>query len=88
MTKAHDKRPGDKTHDQQIAIIEKRVNTENGGAGFDAEADLAMPPEEHAARLRGESLQAGREPPEDADDREMIRGENQQSAHGRKHAGG
>ena len=86
MSKSHDKPAGDKTHDQQIAIIEKRVNTKNGGKDFDAEADLTMPPAEHAARLRGADLKAKCEPPESVDDREMIRGVNQESAHDKKRA--
>jgi hypothetical protein len=87
MSKAHNKPTGDKTHDQRIAIIEKRVNTKNGGAGFDAEADLTMPPEEHAARLRGASLDTERRPIEE-DDRSILRGEHQESVHGRKHGAG
>lgn len=86
MSKAHDKLPGDKTHALQQDIISGRVNTKNGDADFDAEADLTMPPEEHAAVLRGETLDTKREPLVDADDRQMLRGENQRSEHEKKRA--
>lgn len=86
MSKAHNKLPGAKTHEQQIAIIEKRVDTSNGGKAFDAEADLKMLPEEHAAVLRGQTLDASHAPLSDADDREMIRGENQESVHHKNRA--
>ncbi len=84
MSKAHNKLAGDKTHALQQDIIAGRVNTKNGGAEFDAEADLKMPPEEHAAVLRGENLDADRRSLVDVDDREMLRGENQESEHNKK----
>ena len=88
MSKAHNKPAGDKTHALQQDIIAGRVNTRNGGPEFDAEADLKMPPEEHAAVLRGESFDTDREPLVDADDRAMLRGENQENEHNKKRADG
>jgi hypothetical protein len=72
---------GPKTHQQQLRIIEKRENTKNADADFDAEADLKKSTQEReaergGAKLRGEDVELS-----DADDREMIRGVNQESEH-------
>jgi hypothetical protein len=72
---------GKSTHDQQIQIIEKRVNTKNAGDDFDAEADLKMSPEQREARRKGASLRAGQRDLVDPDDRNMLRGEHQESEH-------
>ena len=72
---------GNSTHDQQIAILEKRVNTKNAGDDFDAEADLKMSPEQREARRKGANLRADQRDLVDPDDRNMLRGENQESEH-------
>jgi hypothetical protein len=68
-----------KTHDQQMRIIEKRVNTANAGPDFDVEADLKRSDAARKAFQQGENLKPG--PESLTEDRGMIRGENQESAH-------
>lgn len=41
---------GNKTHKQQIRIIEERVNTKNAGDGFDASEDLKRSDEDEERR--------------------------------------
>ncbi|MBE7185864.1 MAG: hypothetical protein INR68_15815 [Methylobacterium mesophilicum] len=78
---------GNKTHDQQKAIIEKRVNTANAGVDFDAEADLKLSPEERAARDRGRDLDMPRGTgTADPDDRSILRGTHQENEHNKKRA--
>lgn len=47
---------GNKTHQQQRDIIEKRVNTANAGPDFDAEADLHRSDAAKGAFERGANL--------------------------------
>jgi hypothetical protein len=68
-----------KTHDQQIRIIEKRVNTANAGPDFDVQADLKRPDAARKAFEQGGDLKPG--PESLTEDRGIIRGENQESAH-------
>ena len=72
---------GNKTHDQQIRILEGRVNTKNAGDDFDAEADLKMSPDERAARRKGADLRTDQRDLVDPDDRNILRGEHQESRH-------
>ncbi|ESZ62909.1 hypothetical protein [Mesorhizobium sp. L103C131B0] len=72
---------GRKTHEQQLRIIEKRENTSNAGDDFNAEDELKRSKQEREARqdsanLRDEGVELA-----DKDDRQMIRGENQESKH-------
>lgn len=71
---------GKNTHEQQLRIIEKRVDTSNAGDDFDATEELRRSKEERQARQDGASLPRQRDLT-DKDDRSMIRGENQESAH-------
>jgi hypothetical protein len=77
---------GNKTHEQQLRIIEKRENTKNAGKDFDAEADLRKSEAEREAFRKGAKLRSN--PPDiaDRDDRNIIRGENQESSHHKKRA--
>ena len=72
---------GKKTHEQQVRIIEKRENPSNAGDDFNAEAELKRSKQEREAHLGGEKIRD--EAPElvDKDDRQMIRGQNQESKH-------
>lgn len=68
---------GNKTHEQQLRIIEERENTKNADKDFDAEADLRKSKAERDAFRKGAALRS--DPPDiaDRDDRNIIRGENQ-----------
>lgn len=69
----------DKTHDQQMRIIEKRENTANGDKDLDITADLKRLGAAREAFRKGEDLQF-----RDADndgDRDIARGVNQESIH-------
>lgn len=79
---------GRKTHDQQVRIIEERVNTKNAGEDFDATAELKRSEQERRARRDSSSLAPADVELTDPDDREMIRGENQESPHHKRPAGG
>jgi hypothetical protein len=68
-----------KTHEQQMRIIEKRVNTANAGPDFDIEPDLKRSDGAKKAFQQGEDLKSG--PDSLTDDRGMIRGKSQESAH-------
>ncbi|TGQ12475.1 MULTISPECIES: hypothetical protein [unclassified Mesorhizobium] len=72
---------GKTTHDQQRRIIEERVNTKNAGKDFNAEEELKRPRQERAARAKGSDLKPGERDLIDPDDRQMLRGENQESPH-------
>ncbi|AZO08591.1 MULTISPECIES: hypothetical protein [unclassified Mesorhizobium] len=72
---------GKATHDQQQRIIEERVNTRNADGDFNAEEELKRSKQERVAREKGRSLKSGDSDLVDPDDREMLRGENQESAH-------
>ncbi len=77
---------GPKTHQQQLRIIEKRENTENADADFDAEAELKKSRQEREAERGGAKLRSQDVELSDADDREMIRGVNQESRHHKRRA--
>ena len=77
---------GPKTHQQQLRIIEKRVNTENADDDFNAEADLKKSRQEREAERGGAKLRSGGVELSDSDDREMIRGVNQESEHHKRRA--
>jgi len=64
-----------KTHEQQMRIIEKRVDTTNAGPDFDIEADLKRSDAAKNALRKGKNLETG---PESLTEN---RGESQESAH-------
>jgi hypothetical protein len=72
---------GKKTHEQQLRIIEERVNTRNAGKDFNAEEELKRSKQERDAHRGGAALRDEGVELTDADDRQMIRGENQESEH-------
>ena len=72
---------GKKTHEQQLRIIEKREDTSNAGDDFNAEEELKRPQAEREARRGGAGLRDEGVELTDKDDREMLRGENQESRH-------
>ncbi|MBZ9916971.1 MULTISPECIES: hypothetical protein [unclassified Mesorhizobium] len=77
---------GKKTHEQQVQIIEERVNTKNADKNFNAEDELKRSKRERTARQQGQSLRGGDVDLVDADDREMLRGSNQESRHHKRPA--
>jgi hypothetical protein len=72
---------GSKTNQQNRDIISKRVDTSNAGEDFDIRADLNRSDAEKRAMQEGANLRTGAPDFENADDRAMIRGENQESRH-------
>ncbi|ESX10019.1 MULTISPECIES: hypothetical protein [unclassified Mesorhizobium] len=72
---------GRKTHEQQLRIIEKRENSSNAGDDFNAEDELKTSKQEREARQDGANLRDEGVELTDKDDRQMIRGENQESEH-------
>jgi hypothetical protein len=75
---------GKETHEQQLRIINKEVNTKNGAEDFDPSADLHRAeakrnPQEGAEALRSDTVDVT-----DSDDRSIIRGTNQESEHNKK----
>jgi hypothetical protein len=72
---------GKKTHEQQLRIIEGRENTRNADDSFDAEAELKMSKQQREARRKGQDLRGDLVDLSDRDDRNMIRGEQQESRH-------
>ncbi|QKJ94155.1 hypothetical protein [Agrobacterium pusense] len=77
---------GPKTHEQQLRIIEKRENTANADDDFNAEAELKRSKEERDARRGAEKLRGGNAELTDKDDRQMLRGENQECPHHKRGA--
>ncbi|MFU0506107.1 hypothetical protein [Pseudaminobacter sp. NGMCC 1.201702] len=75
---------GRKTHEQQLRVIEGRENTKNADADFDAEADLKKTKQEREAFRKGTGLRTGAPDLVDKDDRNILRGENQESEHHKK----
>jgi hypothetical protein len=69
-----------KTHDQQMRIIEKRENTANGDRDFDIAADLKRPAAAKEAFRKGQDLQF-HDAAEKNDDRAITGGINQESEH-------
>ncbi|MER9751035.1 hypothetical protein [Mesorhizobium sp. M0140] len=72
---------GRKTHDQQIRIIEERENTKNPGKDFDSEADLKRSAAEREALRKGSDMRTDTPDLVDPDDRNILRGKNQESVH-------
>ena len=72
---------GRKTHEQQLRIIEGRENTKNADKDFDAEEDLKRPKEAREAFRKGQILRSDPQNLVDPDDRNILRGENQESEH-------
>lgn len=68
-----------KTHDQQMRIIEKRENTADGGKDFDIDADLKRSDAAKEAMRSGKDLQFRKTGSDD--DPGIVRGANQESAH-------
>ncbi|HEV7251789.1 MAG TPA: hypothetical protein VGN97_01620 [Mesorhizobium sp.] len=81
MSSANNRPQGNKTHQQFRNIVENRVDTSNAGEDFDIRADLNRSDAEKRARQEGANLRADHPDFENADDRAMIRGENQSSQH-------
>jgi hypothetical protein len=75
---------GTKTHHQQINIIEGREKTKKAGKDFDAAADLKRSPEQREALRKGADLKAPPRNLVDPDDRNILRGEHQESQHHKK----
>jgi len=67
-----------KTHDQQMRIVEKRENTANAGKGFDIDADLKRSDAAKEAMRKGQNLKFHNS---DDDDPGIVRGVNQESEH-------
>jgi hypothetical protein len=77
---------GNKTHQQQRAILEKRENTANADPDFDARADLKRDPQSREAFRKGdETIHPRAGEVSMHDDPAIIRGVNQESEH---HKGG
>lgn len=70
---------GNKTHEQQLRIFEKREKTDNAGDDFDPTLDLKKSEAERAREQQSRSLKAGAEIQDE--DRAMIRGTSQESQH-------
>ncbi|SIR19769.1 hypothetical protein SAMN05421641_1303 [Paracoccus thiocyanatus] len=70
---------GNKTHEQQLRIIEKRVDTSNADKDFDPRPDLEAA-EKGGGRVE-ETPEAEREPLTPADGSPGPRGLNQESQH-------
>jgi hypothetical protein len=79
---------GKKTYEQQLRIIEKRVNTSNAGDDFNAEEELKRSKQEREAHRGGANLRDEGIELTDKDDRQMIRGDNQESEHHKRRADG
>ncbi len=73
---------GNKTHEQQIAIIEGRVNTKNADKDFDPRPDLERA-EAGVAPLPPLTSKSASDP-DRPDDRAAPRGLNQESEHDKK----
>jgi hypothetical protein len=72
---------GNKTHQQQRDIIEKRINTANAGKDFDADVDLQRNEAARDAFRRGDSIDLRAGDVSMTDDPSIVRGTNQESAH-------
>lgn len=68
-----------KTHDQQMRIIEKRENTANAGKDFDIAADLKRSEAAKEAFRKGQALKSRSS--DGDDDPGIVRGVNQESEH-------
>ncbi|WP_027168588.1 hypothetical protein [Mesorhizobium sp. WSM3224] len=72
---------GRRTHEQQMRIIEERENTKNAPKEFDAKAELNQSAAEREARRKDSDLKSDVPDLVDPDDRNILRGKNQESAH-------
>ncbi|MBW9117706.1 hypothetical protein JNB88_29235 [Rhizobium cauense] len=70
---------GQKTHEQQQRIIKGEENTKGGDANFPAEEDLKASKNLREARAKGADLTSPVKDLSDPDDRNMVRGRNQES---------
>lgn len=77
---------GNETHEQQLRIIEKREKTSNAGDDLPAEEDLKRSKEERQAQQRKANVKAPQRDLTDPDDRNMLRGVNQESRHHKERA--
>jgi hypothetical protein len=77
---------GRKTHERQVRIIEERENTKNAGKDFDAEAELKKSKQEREAYRKGANLRTDAPNLVDPDDRNILRGEHQESEHHKERA--
>ena len=75
---------GKKTHDQQLRIIEKRVDISNAGEDFPAEEDLKRSEKERQAQRRDMDVKTPQRDLTDPDDRNVLRGANQESRHNKE----
>jgi hypothetical protein len=71
---------GNKAHEQQIAIIEGRVNTKNADKDFDPTADLRRS-DRGEAPLPQDPAPKSASDPDNPDDHAPLRGMNQESQH-------
>ncbi|MGE6739460.1 hypothetical protein ACQKGC_04195 [Allorhizobium pseudoryzae] len=73
---------GNKTHQQQRNIIEKRIDTSNASPDFDARADLDRTPQAREAFREGDASINPRVAEVSLhDDASIVRGVNQESEH-------
>lgn len=79
---------GPKTHEQQRRILEKRENTSNADGDFNAEEELKRSNQQRNAQRGGAHLREDGVELTDKDDRQIIRGKNQESAHLKPRADG
>ncbi|MER8630796.1 hypothetical protein NKH55_13630 [Mesorhizobium opportunistum] len=77
---------GNKTHEQQLRILEKHENTRNADKDFNAKGDLKKSGREREAYRKGADLKPDMPDIADRDDRNIIRGENQESGHHKRRA--
>ena len=70
---------GNKTHKQQLRIIQKQVNTKNADEGFDPQPDLKRA--ERGDEPIPQQTAKSASDPQAPDDRGMLRGMNQESEH-------
>jgi hypothetical protein len=75
---------GKQTHEQQLRIINKEVNTKNGADDFDPSTDLHRAEAKRDPQQGGENLRSDVVDVADPDDRSMIRGLNQASEHNKR----
>jgi hypothetical protein len=76
---------GKKSREQQLRIIEKRVNTKDAGKDFDPRPDLER--QERGLPPIPEATAKTASDPSGPDDRSMPRGLNQQSEHHKRRPG-
>ena len=77
---------GRKSHEQQVRIIEERENTGNAGKDFKAEVELKKSKQARESYSKGANLRTDAPNLVDNNDRNMLRGENQESEHHKERA--